>query len=150
MHTGSVFPRFIQMGALGVCKLSHLLIFVFQARIDLEILNPFWPCVLFRYLAVRFIKLLSCLVVPFHQAVVTALSAYLPKDLPVFSMLPQSLLRQNPKNCFKPIAPSTIAVKNIIHFHLNTAFLSWSQASHARSEERRVGKECRSRWSPYH
>src|SRR2546422_9082153 len=24
------------------------------------------------------------------------------------------------------------------------------QASEARSEERRVGKECRSRWSPYH
>src|SRR5690554_7285005 len=23
-------------------------------------------------------------------------------------------------------------------------------ASHGRSEERRVGKECRSRWSPYH
>src|SRR3712207_8779057 len=23
-------------------------------------------------------------------------------------------------------------------------------AGHARSEERRVGKECRSRWSPYH
>ena len=23
-------------------------------------------------------------------------------------------------------------------------------ASYARSEERRVGKECRSRWSPYH
>ena len=22
--------------------------------------------------------------------------------------------------------------------------------THARSEERRVGKECRSRWSPYH
>ena len=22
--------------------------------------------------------------------------------------------------------------------------------SHGRSEERRVGKECRSRWSPYH
>lgn len=39
MHTGSVFPRFIQIGALGVCKLSHLLIFVFQTQIDLEILN---------------------------------------------------------------------------------------------------------------
>src|SRR2546425_4155005 len=25
-----------------------------------------------------------------------------------------------------------------------------SRASQARSEERRVGKECRSRWSPYH
>ena len=24
------------------------------------------------------------------------------------------------------------------------------QAPHRRSEERRVGKECRSRWSPYH
>src|SRR5207248_7209728 len=25
-----------------------------------------------------------------------------------------------------------------------------ARADHARSEERRVGKECRSRWSPYH
>jgi hypothetical protein len=39
MHTGSVFPRFIQMGALCVCKISHLLIFAFQAQIDLKILN---------------------------------------------------------------------------------------------------------------
>src|SRR3712207_9165671 len=34
-------------------------------------------------------------------------------------------------------------------------FLAWAQATgrrafSARSEERRVGKECRSRWSPYH
>ena len=26
----------------------------------------------------------------------------------------------------------------------------WISAVDARSEERRVGKECRSRWSPYH
>ena len=26
----------------------------------------------------------------------------------------------------------------------------WRKGAHARSEERRVGKECRSRWSPYH
>ena len=26
----------------------------------------------------------------------------------------------------------------------------WSLCSATRSEERRVGKECRSRWSPYH
>ena len=25
-----------------------------------------------------------------------------------------------------------------------------TKAAHQRSEERRVGKECRSRWSPYH
>src|SRR2546430_14736707 len=28
--------------------------------------------------------------------------------------------------------------------------LDGAQSGHARSEERRVGKECRSRWSPYH
>ena len=28
--------------------------------------------------------------------------------------------------------------------------LRWKQILDARSEERRVGKECRSRWSPYH
>ena len=28
--------------------------------------------------------------------------------------------------------------------------ISWLQSPSARSEERRVGKECRSRWSPYH
>src|SRR5258708_34947844 len=27
---------------------------------------------------------------------------------------------------------------------------AWNAARAARSEERRVGKECRSRWSPYH
>src|SRR5256886_8993076 len=29
-------------------------------------------------------------------------------------------------------------------------FLVWRDRRHERSEERRVGKECRSRWSPYH
>ena len=27
---------------------------------------------------------------------------------------------------------------------------TWYSGTHGRSEERRVGKECRSRWSPYH
>ena len=30
------------------------------------------------------------------------------------------------------------------------AFVLVSRIEHRRSEERRVGKECRSRWSPYH
>ena len=30
------------------------------------------------------------------------------------------------------------------------AFLFSSTRTQSRSEERRVGKECRSRWSPYH
>src|SRR3712207_7506913 len=31
-----------------------------------------------------------------------------------------------------------------------TCWICQKQAQHTRSEERRVGKECRSRWSPYH
>src|SRR3712207_6913823 len=31
-----------------------------------------------------------------------------------------------------------------------TVMSTWQQAGRVRSEERRVGKECRSRWSPYH
>ena len=34
-----------------------------------------------------------------------------------------------------------------VHLHL---LPTQKMAQHQRSEERRVGKECRSRWSPYH
>ena len=34
----------------------------------------------------------------------------------------------------------------VVPYHDYTA----AKAAHRRSEERRVGKECRSRWSPYH
>ena len=34
--------------------------------------------------------------------------------------------------------------------HARVALASLNQAHDERSEERRVGKECRSRWSPYH
>src|SRR3989440_4511900 len=33
---------------------------------------------------------------------------------------------------------------------LRAALSEWQEADSERSEERRVGKECRSRWSPYH
>ena len=32
----------------------------------------------------------------------------------------------------------------------NTFIKAWINIDYFRSEERRVGKECRSRWSPYH
>ena len=34
--------------------------------------------------------------------------------------------------------------------HITPDWLLIYEISHGRSEERRVGKECRSRWSPYH
>ena len=55
----------------------------------------------------------------------------------------------------KPFAGKKITIS--IHMEAKTAFLALCLAAggaevHAtgRSEERRVGKECRSRWSPYH
>src|SRR5256885_3921433 len=40
----------------------------------------------------------------------------------------------------------------ITHFfeHTVTPHFHFGEETHHRSEERRVGKECRSRWSPYH
>ena len=42
--------------------------------------------------------------------------------------------------------------KHYLDFWTVTEFCEWLQkfAALDRSEERRVGKECRSRWSPYH
>ena len=40
----------------------------------------------------------------------------------------------------RPVVTETIGIDE----------LAEHMASHNRSEERRVGKECRSRWSPYH
>ena len=51
------------------------------------------------------------------------------------------------------INPAFFAVKNIRIILRNCAFigaLAIGEAFALRSEERRVGKECRSRWSPYH
>ena len=53
------------------------------------------------------------------------------------------------------IAPLTKALKlakggNLIRVRLAQAMLATNKRRYVRSEERRVGKECRSRWSPYH
>ena len=38
----------------------------------------------------------------------------------------------------------------VTYFDFDTAASNWCTNFGMRSEERRVGKECRSRWSPYH
>ena len=55
-------------------------------------------------------------------------------------------LRDNPKRTIWTL------VHNLIPFFSKQYFntdIDW-QSQDFRSEERRVGKECRSRWSPYH
>ena len=45
----------------------------------------------------------------------------------------------------------SLRVKEMADYHEETiAYFSALAAKYSRSEERRVGKECRSRWSPYH
>ena len=45
----------------------------------------------------------------------------------------------------KLLAPAALVILYIVFSIFGNNFLSLD-----RSEERRVGKECRSRWSPYH
>ena len=40
-------------------------------------------------------------------------------------------------------------LENVMTFAIGVEFVKML-CTHTRSEERRVGKECRSRWSPYH
>ena len=44
----------------------------------------------------------------------------------------------------------TRGVYDVAGFRADADLMFWWVAPTSRSEERRVGKECRSRWSPYH
>src|SRR2546430_10078053 len=43
-----------------------------------------------------------------------------------------------------------MALSLVVGYFTSFGSMLYSEYHHARSEERRVGKECRSRWSPYH
>ena len=50
----------------------------------------------------------------------------------------------------KHISLGSFASEEMAHLAYKEASQTLSDAVITRSEERRVGKECRSRWSPYH
>src|SRR5438105_8289468 len=59
------------------------------------------------------------------------------------------------QTCALPISSGSEVLKYIAHeknlrFHSFVNTLVYAPDGKSRSEERRVGKECRSRWSPYH
>src|SRR5256886_10232651 len=60
-------------------------------------------------------------------------------------------LSGRPYRFFKKAARGVVRVRHVTRSIAALAALPrrW-RTMHARSEERRVGKECRSRWSPYH
>ena len=51
---------------------------------------------------------------------------------------------------FKKIATITMAALLAISSSMPASAVTKNWRVYHRSEERRVGKECRSRWSPYH
>ena len=67
---------------------------------------------------------------------------------------PQLLILDEPFNFLDPSSQSIIKhlLKKYNEEHQATVIISSHNLNHTvdRSEERRVGKECRSRWSPYH
>ena len=56
------------------------------------------------------------------------------------------------KKVFKTFAMTLVMALKVttMAFADNAAATKLQEKLRARSEERRVGKECRSRWSPYH
>ena len=64
-------------------------------------------------------------------------------------LLPSAVLAQLPEGGVRQDAPSQDAAVQVQQKQW-LDILSEEERSAERSEERRVGKECRSRWSPYH
>src|SRR6266849_6075146 len=57
------------------------------------------------------------------------------------------------RDCSSDVCSSDLPVKAPAAWAAIASVMSWASDSRSiekRSEERRVGKECRSRWSPYH
>src|SRR5256885_12751512 len=74
--------------------------------------------------------------------------------LPIYSMpaLPEACEEACEEVCFSDADAASMNeddVKRLIA-ESNRSWWRWVKEIGGRSEERRVGKECRSRWSPYH
>ena len=74
------------------------------------------------------------------------------KDIPVLTgeVLKFEEVMANYKKVLTQIARVYNDAMNIIHYMHDKYYYEKAQMALIRSEERRVGKECRSRWSPYH
>ena len=72
-------------------------------------------------------------------------------DLPAKAALEEEnvFVMDKERACTQDIRPLKIAILNLMPNKLDTELHLLRSLSN-RSEERRVGKECRSRWSPYH
>src|SRR3989441_13355492 len=76
-----------------------------------------------------------------------------PAKAPWYFLGLQELLHYFPPFVAGILIPTLVVIALVIipYFNVNVEGEAiWSRPAQNRSEERRVGKECRSRWSPYH
>src|SRR5690242_21325328 len=90
--------------------------------------------------------------------------AELPVDIPRMAAAVSAMVRRALESFIEgkaELAQAVLEMDNVVDRMRDEAFITLvhtmnqdpattRQALDARSEERRVGKECRSRWSPYH
>ena len=69
-------------------------------------------------------------------------------SLTTTSSKPKLLIKLNPKDITSASIRESLLLKTSTPNCVNS--LNLPDCGLSRSEERRVGKECRSRWSPYH
>ena len=65
-------------------------------------------------------------------------------------MIKQGMISRAQKYKIKSKMPYKLPQKSFIHLYNINILVKKTKNKPIRSEERRVGKECRSRWSPYH
>ena len=75
-------------------------------------------------------------------------------DFVIFSDLLPRILPADSVDLFKPVAVQRLVHSRVFHYGVyvvcHRLYVPIVGLDLLRSEERRVGKECRSRWSPYH
>ena len=87
----------------------------------------------------------------YYAVIFTSIQSEVNKDYEEMAELMISLAKKQPGFLGVESARINGIVITVSYWETEESIRNWkNHKKHLRSEERRVGKECRSRWSPYH